>query len=197
MLLLGFGALLMVSCNDLAFHTLDSPKGHMDFYLTDAPGDYQEVNIDVQGLSIHWSPADMDTASADTTSSDTTDGEWIDIPFESMKVNLLELTGDVDTLLSSADLVPGFYNGLRLHLGTDNDVMVDSVTHLLTVPSGQQSGYKIQFETHLESGQSLDVTVDFDAARSVHQTGNDRYILRPVLTAFSEEGDGVDASAES
>lgn len=192
-------SVLAVSCSDLSSNvdtsnTADG-KAHMKVNLTDAPGDYQQVNIDVQGLRIHYTPAESDSAESDTAESDN-DGEWIDLPFEPMNVNLLELTNGVDTLLAEADLEPGHYNELRLILGSDNTVMVDSTIKDLKVPSGQQSGYKIKFQTDLEAGEEIEVTVDFDAGRSVHKAGNSgMYILKPVLKAFLEDGEEVEVGS--
>ncbi|WP_445665394.1 DUF4382 domain-containing protein [Fodinibius sp. AD559] len=192
-------ASLAISCTDLSSNvessnTVDG-KAHMKVNLTDAPGDYQQVNIDVQGLRIHYTPVESDTAESDSVESDN-EGEWIDLPVEPMKVNLLELTNGVDTLLAEADLEPGHYKELRLILGSDNTVMVDSTIQDLKVPSGQQSGYKIKFKTDLEAGEEIEVTVDFDAGRSVHKAGRSgKHILKPVLKAFVEDGDEVDVGS--
>lgn len=182
-------AVMTVSCSDdVNFSGPKNQKAQMNINLTDAPANYQEVNVDVQGLRIHYTPSSEDTASSE--------GEWIELPVEPMKVNLLELTNGVDTLLTSAELEPGTYKELRMILGDDNTVMVDSTVEDLKVPSGQQSGYKIKFETDLEAGEELDVTIDFDAAQSVHKAGNSgKYILRPVLKAFVESGDEVETGS--
>lgn len=178
---LGFIALFAVSCNDI--NSSEPGKARLDVSLTDAPADYQEVNINVQGLRVHYMP------DSDTTDGD---GQWIDLPVEPITVNLLELTNGVDTLLASAELEPGSYRELRLILDDENTVMIDSVTHDLKVPSGQQSGYKVKFDTKLEEGDELDVVIDFDAGRSIHKAGNSgKYILEPVLKAFIEDGDDV------
>lgn len=177
--------LIAVSCNDI--NSGEPGKARLDVSLTDAPANYQEVNVDVQGLRIHYTP-DGDTADGD--------GQWIDLPVEPMTVDLLELTNGVDTLLASAELEPGSYKELRLILGDENTVTVDSVTHDLKVPSGQQSGYKIKLKTELEEGDDIEVVVDFDAGRSVHKAGNSgKYILKPVLKAFVEDGDDVGSIA--
>lgn len=182
----GLMAVLIASCSDVNFSGSKAEKGHMDFHLTDAPANYDEVNIDVQGLRIHYTPQSSDTVTSDTTSSD---GKWIDLPLDPVRLNLLELTNGVDSLIASADLDAGHYKELRLILGDDNDVVIDGETHSLKVPSGQESGYKIKFSTDLEPGDDIDVTIDFDAARSVHKAGNsEKYILKPVLKAFISGG---------
>ena len=187
-LMIGLIAFIAISCGDINTNGTNAEKAQMNVSLTDAPGDYQEVNIDVQGMRIHYTPISNDTASAD--------GQWIDLPVEPMRVNLIELTNGVDTLLTEAELDPGHYKELRLILGDDNTVMVDSTIQNLKVPSGQQSGYKIKFKTDLEAGDELDVVVDFDAGRSVHKAGNSgKYILNPVLKAFVENGDEVEVGS--
>lgn len=187
-------ALLAVSCNDVNFSGTQNGKAQMNVHLTDAPANYQEVNVDVQGLRIHYTPADNDTVSADTAEH----GKWIDLPVEPMIVNLLELTNGVDTLLASAELDPGHYKNLRLILGDQNTVVVDSVTHDLKVPSGQQSGYKIKFKTDLEEGEEIDVVIDFDANRSVVKAGRSGlFILKPVLKAFTENGEETEVGSIS
>lgn len=189
-----FGAVILiaVSCQDVDFNGPQHGKAHMNVKLTDAPGDYQEVNVDVQALRIHYTPFSDDTVDVDPDK----DGKWIELPVDPMTVNLLELTNGVDTLLSSADLDPGRYRELRLILGHDNTVMVDDVLNDLKVPSGQQSGYKIKFKTELEAGEELDVVIDFDASRSVHKAGKSgKYILKPVLKAFVESGEEAETGS--
>ncbi len=184
---LGVIALIAYSCSDATLQSPQDGMSHMKVFLTDAPANYDEVNVDIQGLRIHYTPFEDDTSAADTTE----DGKWIDLPMEPMMVNLLELTNGADTLLASAELEPGHYRELRLVLGDNNTVVIDSASHRLKVPSGQQSGYKIKFRTELESGEELELTIDFDASRSVHKAGKSgKYILKPVLRASA---DGVEA----
>lgn len=183
---------LAIACNDINFNSSQNGKAHMNVHLTDAPADYQEVNIDVRGLRIHYTPTSSDTVDANPER----DGKWIDLPVDSMIVNLLDLTNGVDTLLSSAELEPGFYKELRLILGDNNSVVVDGNSNYLKVPSGQESGFKIKFQTELEADEELDVVIDFDAARSVHKAGKSgKYILKPVLKAFVENGDDVETGS--
>lgn len=188
----GFVILVAASCSDTILSGTGGGKASVNFLLTDAPGDYQEVNIDVQGLEIHYTPSFQDTSEADSAE----DGRWIELPVEPMIVDLLELQNGVDTLLASAELDPGTYQELRLILGEENTVMVDSVIHDLKVPSGQQTGFKIKFKEELNEGENLDVVVDFDAGRSVHKAGRSgMYILKPVLKAFVENGGEEDTGS--
>lgn len=184
-LFVGLTALTGYSCSDMNISGSEDNTTRINFKLTDAPGDYQEVNINVEGLRVHYTPAGSDSTADSTDVDSDDDGKWIDLPFEPMTIDLLTLQNGVDTLLSSAELGPGTYKEVRLLLGENNNVVVDSTTHFLKVPSGQQSGYKIKFDAVLYEGQEIDVTIDFDASRSVHKAGNSgKYMLKPVLRAY-------------
>lgn len=182
--------IIAVSCNDTVMNGSQSQpdKARMNVHLTDAPANYDAVNIDVQGLRIHYTPDTTDTA--DTSGEHH--GEWIDLPVDPMMVNLLDFQNGVDTLLASTELDPGYYQELRLVLGGNNNVVIDSTKHYMKVPSGQQSGFKVKFATQVEAGEQVDLTIDFDAHRSVHKAGNSgKYMLRPVVRAFASTSDSV------
>ena len=79
-------------------------------------------------------------------------------------------------------LVPaGHYNEVRLLLGEGSTITVDGVIEPLTVPSGMSSGYKIKGDFTVPEGGTVVILLDFDAARSIHQTGNGRWMLRPTV----------------
>ncbi len=146
----------------------------------------QEVNIEVIELRMRYSEVRIDTVSADSVVIDEDSQgrfEWITVDVEPTTINLLDLT-NADTFLTSADLAAGFYSEIRLILGENNHVIDENgEEHSLRVPSGQQSGYKIKFNSRLHSGEEFDLTINFDAEKSIHQTGNGQYMLHPVLQA--------------
>lgn len=193
-------ALAFASCNDLNLNNTEG-KGQMNFYMSDASSasktvetndltvdseesnrpveGLEEVNIDVQELRVHFT-----ANAADTVNNGEEKGEWVDIPMAPTMINLLELS-DADTLLADAELNEGHYSQIRLILGDNSEIVVDGETYPLTVPSGQQSGYKIKLGQNLNSGQEMDVTIEFDSDKSIHVTGNGKYMLKPVLKAYN------------
>lgn len=143
--------------------------GHVTVQLTDAPGDYEEVNLVVTGVSIH-------------RGDDEDSGGWESLTLDSTTVyDLLELRNGVFAQLAEGDVPAGHYTQIRLHLGAGSNVVIDGTTHSLTVPSGMQSGYKLVGEFDVPAGGGVELTLDFDAARSIHRTGNGRYMLRPTV----------------
>jgi hypothetical protein len=149
-----------------------SEKTRVKVRLTDAPGDYQEVNVDITGVEFK-----MDN---NLVSLDVTAGIY----------NLLDFVNGLDTLLASAEVEPGTLSQVRLILGDNNTVMVDGVVYNLTTPSAQQSGLKLNMNSELTPGVDYDLLLDFDASKSIVRTGNGEYLLKPVLRAIHEATTG-------
>lgn len=142
--------------------------------LTDAPGDYQEVNVDIQDVQVH------------NADSSATNSGWISLNVTKGVYNLLQLTNGLDTLLGSATIPAGKISQLRLILGSNNTVKVGGQSFSLTTPSAQQSGLKVLINSTLAAGVTYKITLDFDAARSIVQTGSGKYILKPVIRSLVE-----------
>lgn len=155
----------------------DAPGGNgtasMKIMLTDAPASYDEVNIDVQGIEINRGNG-LET-----------------MPIANPGVyNLLEFNNGVDTLIADADLPAGTISQIRLILGPNNTIVVDGVQHPLETPSAMQSGLKINVNETLLANGSYTMWLDFDAGRSILQTGNGTYKLKPVLRAYTDLTNG-------
>ncbi|HAZ25659.1 MAG TPA: hypothetical protein DCY95_14560, partial [Algoriphagus sp.] len=62
----------------------------------------------------------------------------------------------------------------------------------LKTPSAQQNGLKIKVNQPIEGGQSYNLVIDFDVAKSIVVAGNSgNIILKPVLRAYLEEAAGI------
>jgi hypothetical protein len=166
--------------------------------LTDAPGDFESVFVDIQKVKIHRADsAETDTTQSDSTEADSTDDDdrWITVSEEPMRVDLLTLQNGNIITLGETQLEPGTYDQMRLVLGDDNEVVVGGESHFLKTPSAQQSGLKLQIDAEVEGGSSYTLLVDFDASRSIVKTGNGNnpnfnYLLKPVLRAVNLQETG-------
>lgn len=167
--------LMLVSCNTEDPIETSGGTSTMNVKLTDAPGNYDQVNINVQAVEVIYEDSGKVTMNA------ITPGIY----------DLLKLNNGLDTLIATEDLPAGKISQLRLILGDNNTVMVDSVVYDLKTPSAQSSGLKIKFNEELVDGVAYDVTLDFDAARSIVLTGNGKYILKPVIRAFVDATSGA------
>lgn len=111
-------------------------------------------------------------------------GTWIQLEVTPMIVDLLTLQNGVFMGLATQEVPAGKYDAIRLVLGDQNSIVVDSVTYALKVPSGQTSGFKLKGEFEVPAGGSVDVGIDFDASRSIVHTGNGKYILKPCARIY-------------
>ena len=132
--------------------------------MTDAPGNYNAVYIDLQGVEI--------TGSA---------GKATQLNVNAGIYNLLDFANGMDTLIATGNLQAGKIEQVRLILGSNNSVVVDSVSYPLSTPSAQQSGLKLQVHETFAAGVAYQLLLDFDAAQSVIQQGNGNYQLKPVI----------------
>lgn len=155
---------LLVGCNK----DDSSQTTRVKVRLTDAPGNFQQVNVDVTGVEF------------------IKDNGTVNLNVKAGVYNLLDFVNGLDTLIASADVESGKLSQVRLILGDNNSVMVDGVVYHLTTPSAQQSGLKMVMNASLTPGVDYELLLDFDASKSIVLTGNGEYQLKPVVRAISE-----------
>jgi hypothetical protein len=170
--LLAIVALFFASCDS------DDRSARLQVWLTDAPGDYEEVKVDIQGVEIHAEGGNPASG-------------WQSLEINKGVYNLLELTNGLDTLLGTIELPAGRISQVRLVLGDNNTLKVDGETYDLETPSGQQSGLKVNVQQELLEGITYKILLDFDAAKSVVNTGSGAYILKPVIRSVTEATSGA------
>ena len=180
--------LSLILLASFACDTDDSPKSgqaRVNFYLVDAPADFDEVWIEVLALRVK-SDHEKSEMSED-------DNSWKEIVFEGSRyINLLDLTGGNTLLLGTEDFPEGKIDQIRLILGEDNYLIKNGNRLELQTPSAQQSGLKIKVNQEIEAGNSYNLMIDFDVAKSIVVAGNSgNIILKPVLRAFLEQSQGV------
>ncbi|MEJ7693825.1 DUF4382 domain-containing protein [Daejeonella sp.] len=135
--------------------------------LTDGPGAYDAIFLNVKEVKV------LSSSGESTIAVNAT-------PF-----NILRFRMGKDTLIASQDIPSGRLQEVRLILNdTGNTVVINGITYPLTTPSGQSSGVKIKVNETLEAGVAYTMLLDFDAAKSIVQTGNGKYILKPVIRAI-------------
>lgn len=166
-------AMLMWGCES----TLDSDNGNgtgtMVVKLHDAPVDYDEVNISVARVEVN--------------NSESEDQGWTVISEPNETYNILELVNGNFEVLADAELEPGTYKQIRLILNNENTVVIDGDTFNLFVPSGAQTGLKLNIDAEIIEGIVYTLLLDFDANRSVVPTGaTGQYNLKPVIRATNE-----------
>src|SRR5690606_13884887 len=142
--------------------------------LTDAPAAFDGLLLDIQGIEYH-----------------TDEAGWVSVePVMPGVYDILDYRNGADTLLARTTLPVGRLSQVRFLLGENNAIIVDGVEHPLDVPSGQESGLKFNVQAELAPNGSYEFWTDFDAARSIVQTGNGDYKLKPVIRVFTQLTNG-------
>ena len=140
-------------------------QSHLNVRMTDAPGDWEEVNIDLQEVQVKLN-------------SDST--KWRTLETNAGLYNLLGLQNGIDSLIGDGTFAAGeTVKEIRLIVGANNSIKVSGQTYPLTIPSGAETGLKIKINKRLEASVES-VLIDFDAALSVAQEGEE-WKLRPVI----------------
>lgn len=143
----------------------ENSSGYMTVKMTDAPADYSQVNVDITGLEVHH----------------VTEG-WVNLEIKHGVYNLLELQNNISVVLADKVQFPeGKINQLRLILGTDNTIVTSIDTFQLFVPSGSETGLKINIDQEIKADRSIEIVLDFDANSSVVLEGNGKFLLKPVI----------------
>ena len=125
--------------------------------------------------------------------------------------DLIELK-DESILLSEEELIPGKYTQIRLFITeanvwieivvneeseekivSDSDVEKDIIVessesyeeHNLNIPSNLQTGLKLIHPFEIIEGEITELTIDFDAEKSIIKTGNGNYKLKPTVKVIT------------
>lgn len=133
--------------------------------LTDKPFAAKEVNIEIKEVRIRY----MDDP-----------GEWVVLPTKAGIYNLMDITNGEQTPIASGMIPAKSLGEIRLLLGTNNSIRIGKKVYPLTIDSRSEKGLSIKAGKNLRRGTD-ELTIDFDAAMSIHQTENGTYMLKPVL----------------
>jgi hypothetical protein len=175
-----------------------SDQGSVSVGITDAPVDVaQEVWVQATGIAFKPQGAAPEIVE----------------DFAPRAINLLRYQqGDVAVLLDNVPFAAGRYEWLRLIIESepnvrDSYVMVNGQECELRVPSGAESGLKMNRGFSIPADGSLALTIDFDLRQSLHappgeESGTDEactqgYILRPTLRLVDDSDVGAIAGTVS
>ena len=165
-------------------------KSNVSVFMTDAPLDLTGVSaVNVTISSVVLYPADEtgdDGGVALASGPISTPGD--------LTINLLDFRNGAMTFIGSANVPAGSYSRIRLEIVSaelvhddDGDPNTPDVVSPIVVPS---SKVDVVAPFQLSQGDDLALTLDFDAQASVqvNLTGNDKYLLRPVINLAHASG---------
>ncbi len=160
--LIALGVILLMN----ACSKEDEGNATSNVSMKDAPGDFQQVNIEVTGVEVH-----------------TSTGGWESIAVNDSIYDLLLLADSANAALGTAVIPASVISQVRLLLGSQNTVMVDSVIYPLSLSSQDESGLKLNIHKTLTNGAVYTLMLDFQAEESIVLQGNGTYKLKPVVKA--------------
>jgi hypothetical protein len=171
-------------------------NGAVAVFLTDGPGDFDAVNIDIQKVEVKVDKDEkhkrdenrnrLDDDKDDHLKRKDDFGEWIDLNFTPKIIDVLSLRNGIETQLGTANIDAGTVRKIRITLGTKNTVVKAGVTYDILLDNQTSNFLYIKlFDDHRERGNRNDVKVwvDFDIASSIVEA-NRKFYLKPVLRPF-------------
>jgi len=175
-------------------------KGTLKIYLTDAlekkgaNDAYENIFISILRIEAHFVETDEEEPDAEVTGG-SIKGNWQVIADWSeeggFEVDLIELGGKSILLASSEQLPSRKYTQLRVFLEEDHAIIVvGGDDYDLNIPSVGQTGIKLNHPFEIIPGRITELTLDFDAGKSIIKTGNGDYKLKPVIgiiSSYSED----------
>ena len=169
--------LLMFGCTDGP----TAPEGYGSIMVVafDAPPppNVQNIFLRIEEVSVHKSGAG-----------------WVTLAEPDTTYDFLDLINGTTAVIADTALEAGDYTQLRLILADSNTIVVDGVTHPLVVPSGEETGVKLNLNFTVLQDELIEIYVDFDAGKSVRHNANG-YTLQPTFKTFKSVLSGTVAGA--
>lgn len=158
--------------------------------LSDNPVNYDAVYVDIQQVVVQIIPDSC--RGRDNNNNDCFDDNeyrcsvWDTLDIRAGVYNLLSLSNGTDTLLANGLTIEGRVNKIKLILGDNNSVVIDSVSYPLTLWNNQHTvtlqvrGAEIEEITP----DDLQLWLDFDAGGSIVKVSHNRFVLKPRIKIF-------------
>lgn len=168
-----------VSCNDASE---GSGMALVNLRLIDAPGDFDEAWIEIEGVEVMLGKDRQGT-----------DAEWVYLPYDqpNQKIDVSKLVGEGVLLLARAEVPVGAISKIKLILGNDHHLMKKDKRRSLTLKDPGGHAFEIEADYRLERSLSYDIYLDLDLERSILSTSDTtQFLLQPKVRSFIREERG-------
>lgn len=160
---------------------------NLTMFLTDAPGDYQHVYVDIRSVFVK---IEKETENHD--SEDSSKEEWINLNANAQVYDLLALNNGIDALLANSGAPKGEVKEIKIELGNNNSVVKNGVTYPLQLNAEDA---EVEIESSLDhfennGNDNFRLWLDFDVCSSVKEFPGNIFILKPVINQFNEKASG-------
>ncbi|MEA1947526.1 MAG: DUF4382 domain-containing protein [Thermodesulfobacteriota bacterium] len=188
-IILSLSILIFTACSGGGGGSSDGGgTGTVSVGLTDSStGKYSAIYVTIDEVQVNKN---------DSSSSGNSGWKTVGTPMKTY--NLLKLVNGVTEILGEDELEAGTYHQIRLIIGktAESENNIDGVPHPyanyvvlnddgsyvpLKIPSGYQTGVKLIHNFEVEVGGFVELVLDFEACKSVVETGSGKYILKPTI----------------
>jgi hypothetical protein len=169
--------------------------GTLSVSLTDSStGKYQAIYITIDEVQVNKNDSSYNGSAG-----------WKTVAIPMKTYNLLRLVNGVTEILGEDELEAGTYHQIRLIIGrtpeSENNIKGEPHPYAnyvvlndrdgsyvdLKIPSGYQTGVKLVHTFEVEDYGFSELVLDFEACKSVVETGSEKYILKPTIKVIETE----------
>ncbi|HID93906.1 MAG TPA: DUF4382 domain-containing protein [bacterium (Candidatus Stahlbacteria)] len=143
-------------------------KIRVEVFDTPPPADVEHIYIKITEVSVQSPTAG-----------------WKTVAKPNITYDFLELINGTTAVLADTSLTPGYYTQMRLTVSDTNEVVVGGESYPLVVPSGVETGIKLNLDFDIGEGELIEILIDFNASKSIIWTPG-IYLLRPTFRAFKK-----------
>lgn len=175
MILLAVGTVLASGFTSCKKDDDDAKGNTFKVRMTDGPGDYVQLNVQVTSVDVYSSSQG-----------------WVNLSSQTQSINVLSLTNGAEMeLASSTQVTAGTYTKLRITFASQASIQLvggGAAISLNWTGGTQQVEIVINEQVSASSGANL--LVDFNVAQSVSEVGG-VFNLNPIITVIADENTGV------
>ncbi len=148
--------------------------GRLVLKITDGPVDLNitRANVTISQIKVHLSAGAGNQSENETNAT----AGWITIVNATQTFDLIALQNVTD-ILGDANLTAGWYTQIRLYV--EKVVLtIDGAEYDCELPS---KTIKLIKPFSVSANATTILTLDFDVQKSVHETGNGKYMFKPTI----------------
>jgi hypothetical protein len=182
-------ATVLVSCkkeSEVAPNPGNASSGRSSFNvkMTDAPGDYAALNVQIAKVEVFGA-----------------ESGWITLSNSIHNVNVIDLTNGAETMLAAnAAVDAGLYTKLKITFGEQYALKLNAGAEYGGVSLSTATDVKLSWvgpkevilviNKQMEASASADLLIDFEVTESVTKFG-DEYVITPVMEIIDDAKTGL------
>lgn len=175
--------------------TVPAGQDHLTLYLTDGPGLFDKVLIDIKSVKVLVDTSkdtrrndneNWDNRGANDTKKDSS-FIWVNLNIKAGVYDILKFRNGADTLLAASGIIKGSIRLIKIEIGTNNSLVKDSISYPVQLPANALNYILIKLkgdECHEYMPGKKQLWLDFDITRSIIQENN-KFYLRPVFHFYT------------